>query len=155
MPSPPAVHVALGPSPLAGAAIGVLALATLAVVFALPLPAWQQSAITVAVACWALAAFRCVALRRSTRAVTALTLAHDRLLIVRTGDGALVAGHVRATTYVGALVTSVVWRADDSRWSRAVLVLPDMLPPEDFRRLRVLLRYSRSEAAQGVPSSHA
>jgi hypothetical protein len=155
MPSPPAVHVQLGPSPLAGAGIGALAVATLAVVLALPLPAWQQSAITVVVAVWAWVAFRSVALRRGTRAVTALTLAHDRLLIVRTGDGALVAGHVRAATYVGALLTSVVWRADGARLSQAVLVLPDMLPPEDFRRLRVLLRYARSDVAHGVPSSHA
>lgn len=152
---PPAVHVALGPSRLAGMAIGALALATLAVLFALPLAAWQQSAATVAIAGWAWVAFRVVALRRGAWAVTALTLAHDRMVIVCRGDGALVAGHVRSATYVGALLTSVVWRPDDSRWSRAVLVLPDMLPAEDFRRLRILLRYARSEVVEGAPASHA
>jgi hypothetical protein len=152
---PPAVSVELGASKIAGVGIGALALATLAVVYALPLAAWQQSAATVAIAGWALGAFRIVALRRGAWAVTGLTLAHDRNVVLRMGDGRLVAGHVRASTYVGALLTSVAWRADGARWSRAVLVLPDMLPAEDFRRLRVLLRYARREVAQGVPASHA
>lgn len=152
---PPAVHVALGPSRIAAVGIGVLALATLAVLFALPLAPWQQSGATVALVGWAWVAFRVVALRRGAYAVTALTLAHDRMVIVCRGDGTLVTGYVRSATYVGALITSVVWRPDDSRWSRAVLVLPDMLPAEDFRRLRILLRYARSEVAEGAPASHA
>jgi len=155
MRTPPAVHVALGPSRLAGAGIGALALATLAVLFALPLEGWQQSGATVAIAGWAWVAFRVVALRRGAWAVTALTLAHDRMVIVCRGDGTLIAGHVRSATYVGALLTSVVWRPDEARWSRAVLVLPDMLPAEDFRRLRILLRYARSDVAQGAPASQA
>jgi hypothetical protein len=152
---PPAVHVELHPSRVAGAAIGALALVTLAVLFALPLPAWQQSAGTVAVAGWAWLAFGRVALRRGVRTVTALTLAHNRMVIASLGDGTRVAGHVRGATFVGSLVTSIVWRPDGARWSRAVLVLPDMLPAEDFRRLRVLLRYARSDVAQGDPASQA
>jgi hypothetical protein len=148
---PPSVHVVLGPSRMVGAAIGVAALATLAVVLALPLPAWQQSALCVLVAGWALVVFRVVALRRGAFAVTELRLAPDLVLVVHMGDGHLVAGHVRSATYVGAWVTSVVWRPDGARWSRAVLIVPDMLPAEDFRRLRVMLRYARSAEAQGAP----
>ncbi|MEO8508006.1 MAG: protein YgfX [Betaproteobacteria bacterium] len=148
---PPSVHVVLGPSRLVGAAIGVAALATLAIVLALPLPAWQQSALFVLVAGWALLVFRAVALRRGAFAVTELRLAPDLVLVVHMGDGRLVAGHVRSATYVGAWVTGVVWRPDGARWSRAVLIVPDMLPAEDFRRLRVMLRYARSEEAQGAP----
>jgi hypothetical protein len=62
---------------------------------------------------------------------------------------------VRAATYVGAWVTTIVWRPDGARWSRAILVLPDMLPAEDFRRLRVMLRYARSGDAQEAPASQA
>jgi hypothetical protein len=71
------------------------------------------------------------------------------------GDGRLVAGHVRAATYVGAWITTIVWRPDGSRLSRTILVLPDMLPDEDFRRLRVMLRYARSGEVQDVPASQA
>ena len=148
---PPSVHVVLGPSRLVGVAIGVAALATLAIVLMLPLHAWQQSALCILVAGWALLVFRVVALRRGTLAVTELRLAPDLVLVAHMGDGRLVAGHVRSATYVGAWVTSVVWRPDGARWSRAVLIVPDMLPAEDFRRLRVMLRYARSAEAQGAP----
>jgi hypothetical protein len=48
-----------------------------------------------------------------------------------------------------------VWRPDRSRFSRAEFILPDMLPADDFRRLRVLLRYGRNDDAHGAPASHA
>jgi hypothetical protein len=50
-----------------------------------------------------------------------------------------------------AALTSIVWRPDGARWSRSILVLPDMLPPDDFRRLRVMLRYARSGLPQSSP----
>jgi hypothetical protein len=96
-----------------------------------------------------------VAWRRGPRAIVALWLTGDRMLVARTGNGQLIAGHVRASSYVGARVTTLVWRADDARLSRAEWILPDMLPADDFRRLRVLLRYGRSEVAQDTPASHA
>ena len=37
----------------------------------------------------------------------------------------------------------------------AIVLLPDMLPAVEFRKLRVLLRYARSDVAQGAPASHA
>jgi hypothetical protein len=42
-----------------------------------------------------------------------------------------------------------VWRRDGSRWwarAPAIVVLPDMLPADEFRRLRVALRYGRPPA---------
>ena len=152
---PPSVHVVLGPSRIVGVGVGLAALAVLAVVFALPLAAWQQGLVTLAVLAWAARAFVVVALRRSPRAVTELRLAPDLVLVAHHGDGRLVAGHVRSATYVGELVTSIVWRPDDAWRSRAILVVPDMLPADDFRRLRVMLRYARNAEAQGAPASHA
>ena len=150
---PPSVHVVFGPSRIVGAGIGVAALATLAVMFLLPVQAWQQAIGVVVVLAWAAVAFRVVALRRSRFAITELRLAPDLVLVVHMGDGRLVAGHVRSATYVGAWVTTIVWRADGAYWSRAVLIVPDMLEAEDFRKLRVMLRYARSAVEQGVPAS--
>lgn len=150
---PPSVHVVFAPSRIVGAGIGVAALATLAIVFLLPMDAWLQFIAAFAVLAWAAAAFRIVALRRTRFATTELRLAPDLVLVVRMGDGRLVAGHVRSATYVGAWVTTIVWRADGAYWSRAVLIVPDMLDAEDFRKLRVMLRYARSAVEQGVPAS--
>jgi hypothetical protein len=150
---PPTVHVELGPSPLAGIATGLAAFAAFAVILAVPVDgAWQAVAGTL-VLVWAAWTFGSVALRRGGRAVTALRLAPDRLLVVHTADGRLTAGHVRSATYVSAALTTLVWRPDGAAMSRTVLVLPDMLPAEDFRRLRVLLRYARSGVTQEAPAS--
>jgi hypothetical protein len=152
---PPSVHIVLGPSRIVGAGVGIAALGTLAVVFLLPADAWQQAAAVLVVVTWAVAIFGVVALRRGRFAITELRLAPDLVLVVHRGDGRLVAGHVRRSTYVGAWVTSIVWRADGAFWSRAILIVPDMLPAEDFRRLRVMLRYARSAVVQGMPASQA
>ena len=152
---PSAVYVSLGPSRTAGACIGVATLATLVVVLMLPLPPWQHAAMCAVVLAWAWVAFERIAVRATPDAVVHLRLAPDLLIVVTRGDGRLVAGRVRLSTCVSAVLTSIVWRPDRARVSRSILVLPDMLPPDDFRRLRVLLRYARSGLAQDAPASHA
>jgi hypothetical protein len=152
---PPVVHVSLGPSRTAGAAIGVATLATLVVVLHLPVAPWQHGAICAVVLAWAWVAFERTAVRSTPDAVVQLRLAANLLIVVTRGDGRLVAGHVRSRTCVTASLTSIVWRPDGARWSRSILVLPDMLPPDDFRRLRVMLRYARSGLAQSAPASQS
>ena len=152
---PPSVHVVLSPSRIAGAGIGVLAAATIALTIVLPVQPLHQMAMIVAVVAWAAWSFQVDALHRGRFAVTEVRLAPDLMLLVCMGDGRLVAGQVRASTYIGAWVTTIVWRPDGRRWARALLVLPDMLPADDFRRLRVMLRYARSGEVQDVPASQA
>jgi hypothetical protein len=152
---PPSVHVVLSPSRIAGTGIGLLAVATIALTIALPLQPPLQIPLIVAVVAWSAWSFHVDALHRGRFAVTEVRLAPDLILVACMGDGRLVAGHVRAATYVGAWITTIVWRPDGWRWSRAILVLPDMLPAEDFRRLRVMLRYARSGEAQEAPASQA
>ena len=152
---PPSVHVVLSPSRIAGTGIGLLTVATIALTISLPLQPLAQMAIIAAVVAWAGWSFHVHALHRGRFAVTEVRLAPDLILVACMGDGRLVAGHVRAATYVGAWITTIVWRPDGWRWSRAVLVLPHMLPAEDFRRLRVMLRYARSGEAQEAPASQA
>jgi hypothetical protein len=152
---PPSVHVVLGSSRTAGMLIGALAAATLALIVAMPLHALLQMTSIAAVVAWAGWAFHGVAVRRGRFAITELHLAPDLILVACMGDGRLVAGHVRASTYVGSWVTSIVWRPDGAQLSRTILLLPDMLPTEDFRRLRVMLRYARSGDAQDLPASQA
>ena len=152
---PPSVHVVLSPSRIAGTGIGLLAVATIALTIALPLQPPLQIPLIVAVVAWSAWSFHVDALHRGRFAVTEVRLAPDLILVACMGDGRLVAGHVRAATYVGAWITTIVWRPDGWRLSRAILVLPDMLPAEDFRRLRVMLRYARSGDAQEAPASHA
>ena len=147
---PPSVHVVLGPSRIVGAGVGLAALGTLAIMFLLPADGWQQAGAVFAVTTWAAAIFWVIALRRGRFAITELRLAPDLVMVVYMGDGRLMAGHVRSSTYVGAWVTSIVWRADGAFWSRAILVVPDMLPARGFPQVArdVALRAERSGAGR-------
>ena len=117
--------------------------------------AWQQALPASCVLAWAWVTFQVVALRRGPLGRDrAASRARSRARRAQ-GDGRLVAGHVRSSTYVGAWLTTIVWRPDGARLSRAVLIVPDMLPADDFRRLRVMLRYARSAVVQGAPASQS
>jgi hypothetical protein len=73
----------------------------------------------------------------------------DRGMTVTGRDGRSRAGVILDNSYVGAWLTTIVWRADGIRWwrpARTIVVLPDTLPEDEFRRLRVVLRYGRPVA---------
>jgi hypothetical protein len=61
------------------------------------------------------------------------------------GSGRIVAGTLHGDSRAGSWLTSVVWRPKGARRTRSVPILPDMLPADDFRRFRVLMRYGQSD----------
>ena len=152
---PPPVRVALAPSLAASLLIASLALATCVVVATLPLDVRSIEVAIAAIVVWAVDRVRVVGLRQGPRAVRGLELRGDLTLVVVSGDGGARAGRVHRDSYVGARLSTIVWRPFGGWRLRTILLLPDMLPAGDFRRLRVLLRYGRSDVAQGAPASHA
>ena len=152
---PPPVRVSLAPSITASAGIVVLALATWTIVAMLPLEPVFVALAFVAIAAWAMERVEVVALRRGPRAVRRFELRGDLTVVVVTGDGKARGGHVHRDSHVGQRLSTIVWRPY-GRWRcRTILLLPDMLPADDFRRLRVLLRYGRSDVTHDDPASHA
>ena len=143
MKPPPRLRVEPRPSRIACAAIagGCLALAMLVVL--LPLEAWTAAIAIVAILGVAGRGFwRCTG-----HGVPALLhVGHDRRITATGRDGRSRDGAILDDTYVGASVAAIVWRPDRARrfaLAQTVLILPDMLPADEFRRLRVLLRYGR------------
>ncbi|HUP96855.1 MAG TPA: protein YgfX [Usitatibacter sp.] len=55
-----------------------------------------------------------------------------------------VAGHLRPGSFVAPWLTIVRWRPANAWVDRTLPVLPDMLPSEDSRHLRVILRWGRT-----------
>jgi hypothetical protein len=152
---PPPVRVSLTPSLAAAVIIALLALATCIIVAMLPVEPAAIGLAVIAISVWAIDRIHVVALRRGPRAIRRFELRGDLTLVVVTGDGKACAGRVHRDSYVGARLSTIVWQPY-GRWRRrAILLLPDMLPADDFRRLRVLLRYGRSDVTQGEPASHA
>jgi hypothetical protein len=124
-------------APVIGCVVVVaMAVATLAVVSATPMEFGWRIALVVAIAAEALWA-SCAVLRTA-----GLKLDRAGRIEVTTRDGRTFAGQVRNGSFVAPWFTTVRWQPDGSRFSRTIVVLPDMLFGQDFRHLRVLLRWA-------------
>jgi hypothetical protein len=138
MKTPPPLCLELRRSRLALAAVVAMHAATAALLLALPLSPAVCAAGGIGVALAGALALRSLA---GPARAARLALGLDRRLAVTRRDGRTRAGEVLASSYVGAWLTTIVWRPDGARFARALIVVPDVMPAEDFRRLRVMLRY--------------
>jgi hypothetical protein len=136
-----AIELSLAPSPLAAAGLAAMALATFAVLLATPGAAAARILLATAVACGALECAHGLGLGRAARR-RALRLRASDEIEVRSPGGHWRRGCLRAGSFVAPWITLLLWRAEGSRFDRAVLILPDMLGEEEFRRLRVWLRWA-------------
>jgi toxin CptA len=136
------VRIALAPSRGAVAAIAAMASATLALILLTPGAAAARILAATWVACAALHALHAVALHRGRRGVRVLHIDRDGGIELRDGTGAWRAGELRDGSFVAPWLAIVRWRAPGARFDASVVILPDMLPAEDFRRMRVRLRWS-------------
>ena len=141
MKGPDPLKVDLGRSRLAAAFVFVSHVATASLLAFVPGDAMLRAAAVVAIGAHALRAVRTSALQSAARAVVGVELTADRRAVLIERSGCRCEGRVRAESYVGEQLTTLVVRPDGARVSRAIAILPDMLPAEDLRRLRVLLRY--------------
>jgi hypothetical protein len=152
---PPQLHLALAPSPRAALVLVALGTVLAATAWAIPAPTWARLLAMAAFAAWTVDRLRVHALRVSSRSVVEIAVAGDLLIVVRYADGRTVAGTVRPASFVHPRLTSIVWRPDGARAAQALPILPDMLLRDDFRRLRILLRYGHNRTVAGAPASQA
>jgi hypothetical protein len=112
---PPRLRLEPRPSRIARAMVasGCAAMATL--VLALPLDAWATAGALLAVA---LAAGRSVWHCAGRGVPVLLHIGHDRRLAVTGRDGRSHDGEILDDTYVGARLTTIVWRPDRAAWFR-------------------------------------
>ena len=136
-----AVRATLGASRAAAAALAVMALSTAGLLVAIPGPAAMRILIATAVLCAGIEAIHSVALRRGARGVRAALVRRSREIEVDFADGQRRHGVLRDGSFVAPWLTLVRWRPEGARFDRSIVVVPGMLPEEDFRRLRVLLRW--------------
>ena len=121
----------------AGAAfIGCAAATTLALVAAIPFPLPARLAAFAWVIALALHALH--ALRRPT----ALRMDSERAIGVRGAGGEWRGGSLRDGSFAAPWLTLVRWRPEGARFDRVLVILPDMLPPEPMRKIRVILKWA-------------
>jgi len=110
---------------------------------------WLPWPFTFRLAAIAAVAIACVLALRSiigNTAAASIQIGIDRRMRVTTRAGRQYEGEVLGGSYVGARITTIVWRPDGGRFAQSILILPDSLAADDFRRLRVVLRYGRALA---------
>lgn len=122
-------------------AIAGAAAATAAVVVLTPL-AWTVRSWVLAALCLSAGeAIQRVAMHRGPRGVRAMRLAGGRDIQVRRAGGGWIPGSVCDGSFVAPWLTIVLWRPAGARRDHAIVILPGMMRADDFRRLRVLLRW--------------
>jgi toxin CptA len=149
------VRVAFRPSRIATCALAALAAFAIVLLVVMPAPAWADALAALVLVGWAGHRIRQHGLRSAPSAIVEVMLSEDRRIFVRRKDGRLRAGRVLDTSHVHPAFTSIVWRPDGAWLARSVPIVADMLDADDFRRLRVMLRYGRSDDSDGAPASQA
>jgi toxin CptA len=149
------LRVALRPSRIATLALAMLAALAVLLLLIMPAPAWTDALGALVLIGWAAHRIRLHGLRCAPSSIIEVMLSEDRTIVVRRRDGGLRAGVVLDNSHVHAAFTSIVWRPVGARLARSLPLVPDMLEADDFRRLRVLLRYGRREDSAGASASQA
>jgi hypothetical protein len=138
-----ALRISLSSSRSASALVCVSCVATAALVAWLPGSAAARAGLVVAIGAYAIRTMRSWATRSSRHAIVGIELDLERSVCLIERDGLRIDGALQPDTYVGARLASIVIKPNGRHWSRSTAILPDMLPAEDFRRLRLLLRLGR------------
>jgi hypothetical protein len=139
--STPILRVTLQPSRIAAALLAVATIATAVILALLPGEAWLRSAAVLSVGACGIHALRRATAIDKRRSIEAIALGADRRAIITDRSGERIEASVRAESYAGALVTTLVLRPEAGRRSFALAIWPDTMPAGEFRRLRVLLRH--------------
>lgn len=134
------LNIALKPSKLLQRAILLLHGVAIAALWLAALPdasRWLATAGLVASAFWYGRQYGTVAPRQVTR----LSIDDEGECTISTKDGAEYAGRALGSSLVTPLLSVVRIQVHDRRLTRAVVFLPDVTSDEEYRRLRVHLRW--------------
>lgn len=135
------VVIAIGPSRrVAWWVMGLAALA-LACVLHSGLHGGLQALASAGLVGLAVIALRREACREGRGAVRQLVAELSGRLEVMRAGGQAQAGRLCPGSFVAPWLVVVRWRPEGARFTRTVLVPPDAVEPDAFRRLRVLLRW--------------
>jgi hypothetical protein len=133
-------RVALESSRLAAMFVLFMGVSTLVMVCAMPFDAVIKWFVVLYVGVSMLDAYRTVSLRVGDRGVRGIVIRGDEIEVVDSSDTSR-RGLLRDGSFVSAGLTVIRWRPSRARVDRTIVILPDMLPPDAFRRLRVVLRW--------------
>ncbi len=115
-------------------------------VLALPLPIGLKLVTTLVICISLVFYFMRNARLAAPNSIIALEVKEDCTCAIETRSGKRLDCILLPTSYVSVSLTILNLKADGEMLARHVVILPDSLNPEDFRKLRVLLRWKYKHA---------
>jgi toxin CptA len=149
--SPPLLVLRLGSSFRLALMLGLAHVSAISLLWPLMLPVAAKLASTAALVISLVIYLRHYALRNSPGSITSLALGDDMTCTLQTRRGERIACALLGSSFVAPYLTVLELKPlNDTKWSyrlrrRSVVILPDAIAEEDFRRLRVLLRWKWKE----------
>jgi toxin CptA len=137
--------IALRPSRNLAWLLGLAHLAAAGAVAVLELPLWLAIALVLSLAAHGVTQVARLALLRGADSVVAVEAGRASGVPFRQRDGAWHEGRLVGSSYVAPGLTVLNLKLAGARRLRHVVILPDAVDAEDFRRLRVWLRWSRHD----------
>ena len=139
------VRAPLRPSRLLATVLVLAHAAAVATVFPLQIPLEWKAALLVAIATSLVRSLRRDALLRSPHAIVELEVSNRERASMRTRSGEWRSARILGTSCVTSVLTTLNLRVEGFRTTRHVLLVGDNVDPEDFRKIRVLLRWARAD----------
>jgi toxin CptA len=141
----PMLKASLRPSRILAAILVAAHGGAIAVVALVVMPLWLELIAIAALAVNMVAALRRTALLLAPDSVVAIEIGSDDALSIQTRRGNRIGEcEVLENTYVAAFLAIVNVRDPETRAVRHVVLLRDSIDADDFRKLRVWLRWKRS-----------
>jgi len=106
-----------------------------------PAPSWVQTVLVVAIAASLLHCLARDAVLYVPKAIVALEIGEHGVVSFRTRRGTWIECAVLGSSFVSPRLTIVHLRQSGQRRTRYVILVPDNVEGEEFRRLRVWLRW--------------
>jgi toxin CptA len=141
------LRIALRPSRILAAILVIAHGAALAVIALVSVPLWLKVIAIAALAVSLVFEIRQTVLLRAPDAVVALEITSDDALSIQTRRGDWIECEVLGSTYVTYFLAIVNLKDQGSGRVKRAVILPDSIDAEDFRKLRVWLRWKRNAPA--------
>jgi toxin CptA len=126
--------------------IGLAHAGAAAVSLVVELPGAAQLLLVLGIAASFVNALRGPALLRAVSSITALELGEDGKLSIQTRQGDWCAATLLESSFVGPYLTVLSLKTEKSRFAHHAVIMADSLNAEDFRKLRVWLRWRKASA---------
>ncbi|MFS8084920.1 MAG: protein YgfX [Acidobacteriota bacterium] len=149
MKAPASIRVALRPSRLITSWLAGIHGATLLPLWWSALPVWASLVVTIAVAVHGAWAIRRFGRLQSPHSVTGVALRPGVDCTLTTRNGAEFSGPVHPSTLVVGSLIVLALKISAKPLLQRTVIAPDMLAEEDFRQLRVGLKWGRPQASEG------